>query len=162
MPEFTDKPSRKFHPLLPGTIIAALLIVGAVSDGIVRHIVQTAPLWIVVGMGVRRSGLTKWAALPMFVIWLGVMLAIWLYLLGLARITTGQFSPVEILMTLIIGASCVVGIVTFWRTSPRMTWIAKISILAAAAVLQVAAIAISLQPPIASDTALRMWIESEF
>jgi hypothetical protein len=29
-------------------VIAALLIVGAVSSGVIRHIVQTSPLWIAI------------------------------------------------------------------------------------------------------------------
>jgi len=48
-------------------MIAALLVVGAVSHGVIRHIVQTSPLWVAIGLGIRHSALTKWAALPCFV-----------------------------------------------------------------------------------------------
>src|SRR5262249_25903738 len=78
--------------------IAALLVVGAVSHGVIRHIVQTSPLWIVIGFGLRKSALTKWAALPCFIFWLLLMTAIWLFLLGWARIVSGTFSPTEIAM----------------------------------------------------------------
>jgi hypothetical protein len=92
-------------------IIAALLVVGAVSHGVIRHIVQTSPLWISIVLGVRRSGSSKWATLPCFVFWLLLMIAIWLFLLGWARIVSGTFSPIEIAMTMIVGLASMLGIV---------------------------------------------------
>src|SRR2546422_2950062 len=92
-------------------IIAALLVVGAVSHGVIRHIVQTSPLWIAIVLGIRQSTLTKWAALPCFVFWLLTMTAIWLYLLGWARIVSGTFSPTEIAMTVVVGFASIAGIV---------------------------------------------------
>ena len=105
-------------PLLAGcclAIIVALLVVGAVSHGVVRHIVQTAPLWIAIGLGTRRSDLSKWAALPSFVFWLLLMIAIWLFLLGWARIVSGTFTVTEIAMTIVVGAASTLGIVTGLR-----------------------------------------------
>jgi hypothetical protein len=83
--------------------IAALPVVGAVSHGVIRHIVLTSPISIAVVLGIRNSSSTKWAALPCFVFWLLLMTAIWLYLLGWARIVSGTFSPTEIAMTMIVG-----------------------------------------------------------
>jgi hypothetical protein len=60
-------------------MIAALLVVGAVSHGVIRHIVQTSPLWISVALRIRRSDLAKWTALPCFAFWLLLMTAMWLY-----------------------------------------------------------------------------------
>jgi len=79
--------NRSFRILIScsAVIMAALLVVGAVSHGVIRHIVQTSPLWIAIVLGIRGSALTKWAALPCFVFWLVLMTAIWLYLLGWAR-----------------------------------------------------------------------------
>ena len=79
-------------------IIAALLVVGTVSSGVIRHIVQTSPLWIVIVLSVRRSAWSKWAALPCYLFWLLLMTAIWLFLLGWARIVSGTFSHTEIAM----------------------------------------------------------------
>ena len=93
------------------SIIAALLVVGAVSHGVVRHIVQTSPLWIAIVLSVRGSGWSKWAALPCFFFWLLLMTAIWLFLLGWARIVSGTFSSTEIAMTLIVGLASITGIV---------------------------------------------------
>ena len=105
--------TRDFHLLVICcvTMIAALLVVGVVSHGVVRHIVQTSPLWIAIMLAVRRSPWSKWAALPCFAFWLVLMAAIWLYLLGWARLVTGHFSPTEIAMTMIVGIASLTGIV---------------------------------------------------
>jgi hypothetical protein len=49
-----------------------------------------------IALGIRRSGWIKWAALPCFFFWLMLMILIWLFLLGWARIVSGTFSPTEI------------------------------------------------------------------
>ncbi len=130
-------------------VIAALLVVGAVSHGVIRHIVQAAPLWIAVALAARGSGWSKWAALPCFVFWLLVMTAIWLFLLGWARIITGTFSPTEIAMTVIVGLASLVGTVSALRTKSGVrAWpAAALAVLVAA--LQVIALRLSLLPAIA-------------
>src|SRR6266404_3593531 len=130
-------------------VIAALLIVGAVSSGVIRHIVQTSPLWIAIVLGARRSHWVKWAAFPCFVIWLLLMTAIWFFLLGWARIVSGTFSPTEILMTVIVGLASLVGMVGAWRVkSSARVWPAVGTVLLVAA-LQVGAFRLSLLPAIA-------------
>ncbi len=131
-------------------IIAALLVVGAVSHGVIRHIVQTSPLWIAIVLGARNSAFAKWAALPCFVFWLALMTAIWLYLLGWARLISGTFSATEIAMTIIVGLASVVGIVdSAVPKSPRVRAIAVIATVSLVLVLQVAAFRVSLLPQIA-------------
>jgi hypothetical protein len=130
-------------------MIAALLVVGAVSHGIVRHIVQTCPLWIAIVLGIRRSPWTKWAALPCFVLWLLLMTAIWLFLLGWARIISGTFSPTEIAMTMIVGLASIAGIVTAVRTRSSVRALPAMAVVFLVAVLQVAAVRISFLPQIA-------------
>jgi hypothetical protein len=49
--------------------------------------------------------------LPCFVFWLLLMAAIWLYLVGWARIISGTFTPTEIAMTVVVGIASRVGIV---------------------------------------------------
>ena len=93
-------------------IISALLVVGAVSHGIIRHVVQTSPLWIVIVLGIRRSPLTKWAILPCSSFWLLVMTAIWLDLLGWVGIVSGTFSPTEIAMPMVVGFASMAAIVS--------------------------------------------------
>ena len=130
-------------------MIAALLIVGAVSHGVIRHIVQTSPLWIIITLTVRHLSFTKWAALPCFLIWLLLMMSIWLYLLGWARIITGTFSSTEIAMILIVGLAALVGIarVIGMKSSVRV-WPAIATALLFTA-LQAAVLRLSFLPQIA-------------
>jgi hypothetical protein len=131
------------------SIIAALLVVGAVSHGVLRHIVQTSPLWIAIVLGIRRSGWIKWAALPCFVFWLILMILIWLFLLGWARIVSGTFSSTEIAMTLIVGLASVVGIVRALSLRAGIGAWSAIATVLLVAVLQVTAFRLSLLPAIA-------------
>lgn len=129
--------------------IAALLVVGAVSHGVIRHIVQTAPLWIAVVLAARRSGWSKWAALPCFVLWLLLMINIWMLLLGLPHFLSGTFSPTEMAMTVIVGLAALVGIVRAVAMRTEIRPIPATATTLAVAALQVAAIRISLLPQIA-------------
>ena len=130
-------------------MIAALLVVGAVSHGVLRHIVQTSPLWIAILLGIRRSPWTKWAALPCFVLWLLLMTTIWLFLLGWARIISGTFSPTEIAMTLIVGLASIVGIVAAVCIRSAVRALPATAVVLLVALLQVAALRISFLPKIA-------------
>src|SRR3954467_423017 len=85
-------------------VLIALYVVGAVSipPGSLRHEVQTLPLWVPIVLGFKSRELAKWAALPCFVFWLAIMVFIWLFLLGWARIVSGHFFPTEVAMTLVV------------------------------------------------------------
>lgn len=130
-------------------IIAALLVVGAVSHGVLRHIVQTSPLWIAIVLGLRNSALTKWAALPCFAFWLLLMTAIWLYLLGWAQLISGTFSPTEIAMTIVVGLASLAGIVSAVGTKSGVRPWAATATIVLVAVLQIAAFRLSLLSQIA-------------
>src|SRR5713226_1399522 len=100
------------------SVLMALYVVGAVSNGSLRHEVQTLALWGPIVLGFRQRELAKWSALPCLIFWLIAMVFIWLFLLGWARIVTGHFSPIEIAMTLVIGIACLsgIGIMLRWHT----------------------------------------------
>src|SRR5258708_9888278 len=102
-------------------VLVALYVVGAVSNGSLRHEVQTLPLWFPIVLGFRQRELAKWTALLCFIFWLAIMIFIWLFLLGWARIVSGHFSPVEITMTVVIGVACLtgIGVSLRWRTTTR-------------------------------------------
>jgi hypothetical protein len=140
-------------PLLIGcclTTIAALLVVGVISHGVVRHLVQTSPLWLAVVLGASRSTLTRWAALPCLLFWLVLMVTVWLYLLGWVWFISGTFSPAEIALTVVVAAAAAVGLVqavamrsTGGRPSRALATIAVVGL------LQVLAFRLSLTPQIA-------------
>lgn len=97
-------------------IVGALVLgVGLKTGLVIRHLVQTLPLWAGVVMGIRRSRATGWIALPMFAFWLFLMTLIWLFLLGFARVINGTFPPIEVAMTIVVGLASLGGIVLFAR-----------------------------------------------
>jgi hypothetical protein len=132
-------------------ILLALYVVGAVSvpPGSLRHEVQTLPLWFPIVAGLQKKRFAKWAALPCFIFWLAIMVAIWMFLLGWARIVAGRFSPTEIAMTLMVGAASLAGIVAClrWRTGVRPLLASGVFLLFAG--LQFVAFRLSLIPYVA-------------
>jgi hypothetical protein len=133
------------------TTLLALYIVGLVSNGILRHVVQTLPLWFVIVLGLRQREIAKWASLPCFIIWLLLMALIWLFLLGWAKVISGHFTPIEIILTLVVGASSLAGLLIglHWRT--KLNSSKALSTAAIFAFLQLAALRISFLPSIAKD-----------
>jgi hypothetical protein len=128
-------------------VLVALYIVGAVSHGSLRHEVQTLPLWVPIVLGFSRREIARWSALPCLLFWFGIVVLIWLFLLGWAHVVSGHFSPVEIAMTLIIGAASVTGLALCLR---KAHWSARgIALIALFGTLQGIAFWVSLLPAIA-------------
>jgi uncharacterized membrane protein YoaK (UPF0700 family) len=132
-------------------VLIALYVVGAVSHGSLRHEVQTLPLWFPIVLGFRKRELAKWSALPCLIFWLTIVVFIWLFLLGLAHIVSGTFSPIEIAMSIVIGIASLLGIVVSlrWRTSTGILTAA--CTVAIFAILQLLVFRLSVIPYIAHD-----------
>jgi hypothetical protein len=87
--------------------------------------------------------------LPGLIFWLGIMMFIWLFLLGCAHVLSGHFSPTEIAMTIIVGSASAggLGVAFRWRTAVRpLSAAAAVGLFAA---LQFLALRVSLLPSIA-------------
>jgi uncharacterized membrane-anchored protein YitT (DUF2179 family) len=132
-------------------VIFALYTVGIESHGIIRHFVQTAPLWPAVWLGFRDSRWTKWTALSPLLLWLFLMVNIWLLLFGLPHLLSGTFSPIEIVLTIIIGAAAAAGIVTALRSRAAVPRTGAIGMFLLMACLQLLAIWVSFKPGINHD-----------
>ena len=130
-------------------IFALVLGVGLASNLVLRHMVQTVPFWVAVVLGFRRSHATSWAALPLFLFWLVLMVLIWGYLLGVSHLVNGHFSPVEIVMTIIVGAAAIVGIACFVRFKSYLSLAGKASLFVLMAVFQWGCFQLSFLPAIA-------------
>jgi hypothetical protein len=126
-------------------LIVALLCVGVVSRTILRHIVQAVPATIVLILVARQSLLGPAAAAPICTFWLGVMINIWLFVLGIARIFSGTFSTVEIVLTIVIAASSALGIVSIVRMGTRLGFAARVLTATAFGLGQFAAMPASFQ-----------------
>jgi hypothetical protein len=144
----TDTSAPRARTLLAvslAVLIAALLCVGVVSHTIVRHIVQAVPALIALVLVARRSPLATAASAPVCTFWLGVMLNIWLFILGIARIFSGTFSTVEIVLTIVIAAASAAGILAIVRSGTRLSVAARLSTAAAFGIAQFAAMVASFQ-----------------
>jgi len=132
-------------------IILSLLLVGIISATLLRHVVQVIPAAVALVAVARRALWGPHAALPLFIFWLLIMLAIWLWLLGIARIVTGRFTPAEIVLTVVIGTCCAGGIVASLRTptTTSRTW--RLLMFAMFVAFQIGAMWLSLRQPFSHD-----------
>ena len=131
-------------------ILAALVLgVGVGSHLVLRHLVQTAPVWIGVILGFRRSRSAGWATLPLFLFWLLLMSLIWLYLLGISKLLSGHFTGLEIAMTIVVGLASVAGLGVFSRSTSSISWIARAGLFIGLLAIQVACFMASFSPSIA-------------
>src|SRR3989442_2183795 len=83
-------------------VAVSLLLVGVVSGTVIRHIIQIFPMLIALVAVARRPTWGSYAAMPIFLFWFLIMLLIWLYLLGVSRVANGRYTPIEILLTLVM------------------------------------------------------------
>jgi hypothetical protein len=130
-------------------IIAALVLgVGLATNLVLRHVVQTAPLWVGVILGFRRSPAVGWVALAPFLAWFVLMVLIWSYLLGISHLISGHFSPIEILMTIIVGLAALIGIGSFFRFRSSLSPLTAGLIFVLMTVFQVVCLRVSFLPAI--------------
>jgi hypothetical protein len=127
-------------------VAVALFVVGIVSDTLLRHVIQIAPLLAALGLLLRGSSWGVSAAAPLLAFWLLIMGAIWLFLFGVARIVTGTFTPAEITLTMIIGVAAMLGLGTAYRRGTTLSIGARLGTITAFALLQFAAMWLSMQP----------------
>jgi len=132
-------------------IILSLLLVGVVSATLLRHVIQIAPVVAALVAVARRAKWETHAALPIFIFWFIIMVLIWLYLLGIARIVSGRFTPAEIVSTVIIGVCCLCGVASSLRTPTTASRTLRILMFVIFAALQVGAMWLSLSPFISHD-----------
>lgn len=146
--------TQRWQPLVVAgcslAIIAALVLgVGLGSHLVLRHVVQTLPLWVAVVLGLKRSRVAGWAALPAFLVWLVLMAGIWLYLLGLSNMFSGQYTSLEIAMTLLVGIASTLGILACFRLRSLLSTWRVTCIFIIAAVVQIVCLRVSFLPAIA-------------
>ena len=127
-------------------VAGALIVVGFVSHTMVRHLVQIAPLIVALGFLLRGSSAGVSAAAPLFAFWLLVMGGIWLFLLGLARIFMGTFTPMEVALTIVIGVAAMFGLVSARRRGTSASLAARAVTVITFALMQFGALWLSVQP----------------
>lgn len=86
-------------------VLLGLLAVGLVSQSLLRHAVQVIPVAVALWGIARRKAWGRPAALGVCALWCFIMLLIWLFLLGVARIVSGHYTPAEVVLTVLIAAA---------------------------------------------------------
>lgn len=139
--------------------IAALIVIGGESHGVVRHVLQTLPLWAAVVLGLAGRPEAKWAGIPVFLFWFAGMVLVWLYLLGISRVAFGTYGQIEVAMTLIVGLASVSGLIAcnFSKSRARPALLAAMLLVFA---VQVGVMAASLHVTAASDRAFAAMLRS--
>ena len=142
--------AREFPALLAislATVALGLIVVGVVSGTLRSHLVQIAPLVLLLACLSRSRTLGSVAAAAVLSWWLVTMTGIWLFLLGLSRFLSGRFAPTEILLTLVIGVACLVGLSASVRAG-TMPFAMRLPTIVLAAALQSLALWLSYQPTV--------------
>jgi hypothetical protein len=128
-------------------LIAALLAVGVASGTMVRHVVQVTPAVVALGLVWRGAAISRAATLPILTFWLGLMVMIWLFLLDVVRLISGRFTTTEIILTVAIGAACVVGLRGGVRPTAGTSVAWRLVVALLFAVAQLGALVLSMQLP---------------
>ena len=133
-----------------GGLALALIVVGLVSGTVLRHVVQIVPVLLALALVSRRPAIGAYAALPLFVFWLLIVSLIWLFLAGLSTIANGHYTPAEIISTVVMALCCGYGVRRAIPTGRPATVASRLMTFFLFAVLQLAAMWISLSPSIAN------------
>lgn len=130
-----------------GGLALSLLLVGIVSATFVRHLFQILPAVVALIAVLRRPALGSYAAIPIFIFWFLIMVVIWLYLLGVARIITGRFTMIEIVLTVLIGLLSVFGTIGSVCFRPAASFEARTAAFVVFALFQIGTMWVSLLGP---------------
>jgi hypothetical protein len=131
-------------------LLLALLLVGAVSGTILRHIVQILPIVAALVVLQRRPAWGAYAAFPILVFWIFIVALIWLFLLGLSRIANGHYTLIEIVSTFLMAGFCVIGVTRTIPLGRDLSTLARAGMFVVFAAMQFAAMWVSFLKPIAN------------
>ena len=126
-----------------------VLLIGVLSGTPVRHLVQVLPIALALRLLARAPGsLGAYAAVALFVYWLLAIVLVWLFLLGISNFARGQYSPVEVVLTMFVGFFCSVGILRGVRAGRLLGRTRRIATVAVFWLVQAGAMAVSLLEPV--------------
>ena len=139
--------------MVKGSLIGlalALLLVGVVSGTFLRHVVQILPIILALLVLQRHSAWGAYAALPIFIFWIGIAILIWLFLVGLSRIANGHYTPIEIVLTFVMAACSVAGLAKSFPLGRSLSVVGRVAAFVLFAAVQVVAMWASFLRPIAN------------
>jgi hypothetical protein len=127
-------------------MIAALIFAGVVGGEAMRLVAQTAPLWLLVALGMRGGGFARWAAIPLLGFWIACAGLIWADRLGYVRVGGGHFSPVEARVALVVAGAGLVGLAACFAPQQRISALSGLTLALACGALQIGAFYLGMQP----------------
>jgi hypothetical protein len=133
-------------PISLTTVTVALLAVGIVSGTLVRHVIQVIPVVLALILLLRRSPAGPVAGIPILTFWLGIMIVIWLFLLRIVSVVRGHFTAIEVILTIVMGLACCVGLLATVRRSTVLPVSRRIATAVVFCILQFGAFVLSMQP----------------
>jgi hypothetical protein len=128
----------------------ALLLVGVVSGTVLRHVVQILPIAVVTGILARRPDWGAYAAIPIFLFLIFIVMLIRLFLLGFSRIANGHYTPIEVVATFLMAGFSVVGVIRSVPVGRPLRAVERVLVFIVFAALQCGAMWVSFLEPIAS------------
>ena len=120
-------------------VIASLLILGLVSGPILWHVVLAVPAILAVAVVVGRPVWGRYAAMAIFIFWFASMGLVWLLVPKIAERLGGHLTPIELVLSIIIGGCCAVGAVAALRSKDTARSLTGILVFAAAFLMQMVA-----------------------
>ena len=144
-----NRPQKTLAAAL-ATLVLSLLLVGVISGTVLRHAVQVIPAIVALVLVLRGHPGNRMAAMPILGFWLLIMILIWLYVLGVARVVSGRFTAPEVILTVIMGMACVAGLVASWRMPRAQGRVMGAVAFACFGALQVVVMLLSFNPAIAN------------
>ena len=131
-------------------LAVSLLLVGIISDMLLRHVVQIVPVLAALGLLLKRPASGAYIALPVFGFWLFIMALIWLYLLGISDLAEGSYTTPEIVLTVIIAGCSALGILKSVQVKHTLSPLHRTILILVGLAGQVAFMAVSFQPAFAN------------
>ena len=125
-------------------LLICLLAVGIESDTFLRHVFQVTPIVLVIAVGLLKSRWFRSGAFGLFACWAFFMVLIWLYLVGVQTFFTGNFTVFEIVLTVVMGGLCIIGVAVNTRPDHTAGWPTHISVSFTCALLQLVVMWLSL------------------
>jgi hypothetical protein len=143
--------SSRNHVAALSALLAALLVIGLVAHEVGRHLFQALPAIVCLIAALSGVRSVKWAAFAVYGFWSLVSVLIWLFLLHIANIAHGRYSPAEIAMTVVLTGAGLYGVISSWRQESGTGVFARIALLAIVVALQFFIMSVSFKPPFAHD-----------
>ena len=103
-------------------LLICLLAVGVESETFLRHLFQVTPIVLALALGLFKNRWFRSGALGLFACWTFFMVLIWLYLSGIQTFFTGNFTVFEIVLTVVMGGLCIIGVVANTRPDSTVGW----------------------------------------